>query len=54
METLPWITKSIKVQMKQRKSLYDKAKWTQAASDWRAYIVRVLSLLKKAFLYSFG
>lgn len=23
--------------MKQRKSLYDKAKRTQAASDWRAY-----------------
>ena len=34
---LPWITKSIKLQMKQRKSLYDKAKRTQAASDWRAY-----------------
>ena len=34
---LPWISKSIKLQMKQRKSLYDKAKQTQEASDWRAY-----------------
>ena len=34
---LPWINKSIKVQMKLRKSLYDKAKQTQAASDWAAY-----------------
>ena len=34
---LPWISKSIKLQIKQRKSLYDKAKQTQAASDWTAY-----------------
>ena len=34
---LPWINKSIKLQIKQRKSLYDKAKQTQAASDWREY-----------------
>ena len=34
---LPWISKDIKLQMKQRKSLYDKAKQTQATSDWREY-----------------
>ena len=34
---LPWISKSIKLQIKQRKSLYDKSKQTQAASDWTAY-----------------
>ena len=34
---LPWISKSIKLQMKKRKSLYDKAKQTQAASGWREY-----------------
>ena len=33
---LPWI-KRIKLQMKKRKFLYNKAKQTQAASDWRAY-----------------
>ena len=34
---LPWISKDIKLQMKQRKFLYDKAKQTQATSDWREY-----------------
>ena len=34
---LLWVSKRIKLQMKQRKSLYDKAKQTQTAYDWKAY-----------------
>jgi len=34
---LPWITHSIKQQMKQRKKLYNKAKHLQTEEAWQAY-----------------
>ena len=36
--------------MKQKKSLYDKAKQTQAAIDWRAYIVQDIIINQKPAL----
>ena len=34
---LPWMSKDIKLQMKKRKKLYDRARSTQSTGDWEAY-----------------